>query len=244
MSIYRRKDTGIYYLKVKNGMSYKRISLGTKNKDLAQALYQAYLAEKVKAKLFGLVMPPIPINTQPPRKKKSSSQKTKSAGSSLIKIHEKYLNTCKAQNITEYTMSRKIKTFESIKACGITSLASINQDAVNKLLKVWGELSNETQIRHIKNLKAFLNYGINNGLYSINTYKTLKFPILRGSVRDITISENDYQKLVQTARDRDFSLYLQALWETGCRPNEIVSLKKSDIDFDQMIDKRYEIILS
>lgn len=202
MSIYRRKETGIYYLKIKNGVSYRRISLGTKNKDYAQALYQAYLAETVKAKLFGLAVPPIPRNTELPRKKKSSSnRKNKSTNPSFTKIHEKYLDTCKAQNITEYTIKRKIKTFQSLTECGLNSLSAINQDALNKLLGTWAELSNETQIRHIKNLKAFLNYAINGGLYSIHTYKTLKFPTLRGSVRDITITRKRLSK-ASTRSDR------------------------------------------
>ncbi len=60
------------------------------------------------------------------------------------------------------------------------------------------------------------------------------------STRDIVISENDYNLLLDNSNDDDFKLYLMTLWNTGCRPNEIPQLKKSDIDFDKGIAKIFQ----
>jgi len=45
------KRNGIYYLEYKNGLKYKRISLKTKNKDLAQKMYESYLLSQITNKI-------------------------------------------------------------------------------------------------------------------------------------------------------------------------------------------------
>ncbi|MGL4388368.1 MAG: hypothetical protein ACRCTJ_03130, partial [Brevinema sp.] len=51
MGLYQRSN-GYYYLQIRENEKYKRISLETKNKILAQELYNAYLLDKVKSKLY------------------------------------------------------------------------------------------------------------------------------------------------------------------------------------------------
>lgn len=50
-------------------------------------------------------------------------------------------------------------------------------------------------------------------------------------VRKVVICEKDYKNLLESIEDKDFRLYVETLWETGCRPNEIVGLRREDIYF-------------
>ncbi len=55
MGLFCRKETGIYYLKIRvyaDGVyKYKKISLGTKNRYIAEQIYNAYLLDIVKEKI-------------------------------------------------------------------------------------------------------------------------------------------------------------------------------------------------
>ncbi len=50
MGLYQR-ERGIYYLQVKEENTYKRISMKTKNKELAQRMYDNYLLSEISQKL-------------------------------------------------------------------------------------------------------------------------------------------------------------------------------------------------
>lgn len=52
------------------------------------------------------------------------------------------------------------------------------------------------------------------------------------NVRETIISEQNYLLLRHHAQDEDFQLYLQMLWETGCRP--------SDMDFEEGTAKIFQ----
>ncbi len=51
MGIYLREN-GIYYLKIKTDGKYKRISLETSDRIIAQEIYNSYLLDKMKSKII------------------------------------------------------------------------------------------------------------------------------------------------------------------------------------------------
>lgn len=53
------KRNGIYYLEYKDGSKYKRVSLKTRNKELAQKMYDNYLLSKITNQIIG-VSPSMP----------------------------------------------------------------------------------------------------------------------------------------------------------------------------------------
>ncbi|MGL5253655.1 MAG: tyrosine-type recombinase/integrase [Brevinema sp.] len=229
MGIYKREN-GVYYLQANSGNGEKRkISLETKNKALAQEIYQAFLLDRVKAKL-GL------------RKEYLTDKKAPVCPhpTNLVKEYKDYIESCKIKGFGSHTLQRKAKLLEAFIRYKIVSIKEINQQNLNKLFKVWENTPKDTVIKHLANIKAFLNYCIKKRLYDRADYEALSFPNLRVSVRDTIIPENDYKKLVQTARGKDFKLYLQTLWETGCRPSELLPMKKDDIDFNKGIAKIYQ----
>ena len=51
MGLYQREN-GYFYIQIREDNKYKRVSLETKHKYIAQELYNAYLLDKVKSKLY------------------------------------------------------------------------------------------------------------------------------------------------------------------------------------------------
>ncbi len=51
MGVYQREN-GYFYIQIREDNKYKRVSLETKHKYIAQELYNAYLLDKVKSKLY------------------------------------------------------------------------------------------------------------------------------------------------------------------------------------------------
>lgn len=49
------KRNSIYYLEYKNGSKYKRVSLKTRNKELAQKMYDNYLLSKIINQIIGVI---------------------------------------------------------------------------------------------------------------------------------------------------------------------------------------------
>ena len=85
-----------------------------------------------------------------------------------------------------------------------------------------------------------MNFCIKKRYFKRDDYETIDFLMTKHNVREVVILEDDYKILLSNAKDDDFRLYMMSLWETGCRPNEIVPLKKSDIDFDKGIVKVFQ----
>ncbi|MGL4387871.1 MAG: tyrosine-type recombinase/integrase [Brevinema sp.] len=232
MGIYQRKETGIYYLKIKEGAKYRRISLSTKNRYVAEQLYNAYLLDKVQNK----------INSQPFYHQQAYQQNTVQIPinipiqHNIEKTYSEYLELCKNQNLSKDVIYAKTRLLSYLKSMKIKFVDEINQDMIINLVNTH---KTETANKHLRNLKAFLNFCIKKKYYKRDDYETLDFLMTKQNVRETIITESDYKKLIDNANN-DFRLYMMTLWETGCRPNEITGLKKSDIDFEKGSVKVYQ----
>ncbi|MGL4562639.1 MAG: tyrosine-type recombinase/integrase [Brevinema sp.] len=220
-------------MQIRENEKSKRISLETKNKILAQELYNAYLLDRVKSKLYktNYVM----------QAHHQIQESTIAESKKLIKpIYQKYITHCELQNLSKATINGKLNLLSIFQKHKITYIEDLTQETFNKLIKSWENNKKDTLRKHIANIKAFLNYCIKQKSYSRDDYETLTFPNPKVGIRDLVINEQDYLKLINHCKDHDFTLYLDTLWETGCRPNEITQLKKSDIDFNKGIAKIYQ----
>ncbi|MGL4388954.1 MAG: tyrosine-type recombinase/integrase, partial [Brevinema sp.] len=158
----------------------------------------------------------------------------------IKQIYQKYITHCELQKLSKATINGKLNLLSIFQKHEITYIEDLTQEIFNKLIKSWENNKKDTLRKHIANIKAFLNYCIKQKLYSRDDYETLTFPNPKVGVRDLVINEQDYLKLINHCKDNDFTLYLDTLWETGCRPNEITQLKKSDIEFNKGIAKIYQ----
>ncbi|MGL5721920.1 MAG: tyrosine-type recombinase/integrase [Brevinema sp.] len=230
MGIFTRN--GIFYLEYKQDDKLKRMSLKTKNKELAQRMYESYLVSQITHRINGVMTQKAHHENAPTLKKDNKALSFK-----VSLAFREYLTLCLSQKLSPEIIKSKERLMKLFIDKGIKQLDNIDQKFIGGIVK---DYKRDTANRYMKNLKAFLNFCIKKRYYDRMSFESLSFIKQNENMRDTTISEKDYKKLVQTARDKDFNLYLQTLWETGCRPNEIVSLKKSDIDFDKGIGKIYQ----
>ena len=208
MGIYQREN-GIYYLQIREDDSrYKRISLETKNRHVAQDLYNAYLLDKVKSKIN---KSQYHSNTHPHQESNQIEEPK-----TLIKpIYQQYLNQCKIQDFTTHTINGKTQLLKIFQDHKIYHIENLNQNTFNKLLKSWGSIKKDTLRKHIANLKAFLNYCIKQKLYKRDDYEAITLPNPKVGIRETTIQEKDYTQIIDSTKDDDFKLYMMTLWETG-----------------------------
>lgn len=122
----------------------------------------------------------------------------------------------------------------------IIYLEDINQQNIFSLIKFWQQSSKDCMRKHIANFKAFLNHCIKSQIFDSSRYQALNFPNSTVNIRKTVVTDSDYKIFFSKTSDKDFKLYMVIFWETGCRPNEIVDLKKADIDFDKGIAKIYQ----
>ncbi|MGL4393736.1 MAG: tyrosine-type recombinase/integrase [Brevinema sp.] len=253
MGIYRRKETGIYYLKIREGTKYRRISLSTKSRYVAEQLYNAYLLDKVKDRmsevLYGTGRAKDKVQNKLSEKIINHPYQTElQSFSNTIKIaiteskydidktYLEYIELCKSQNLTKDVLYSKTRLLKYLKSLKIQFINEITQEMIIKLVN---SFKTETANKHLRNLKAFLNFCIKRKYYQRQDYETLDFLMTKQNIRETVILEDDYKKLIKHASE-DFKLYIMSLWETGCRPNEITGLKRSDIDFEKGSVKVYQ----
>ena len=234
------KRNGIYYLEYKDGSKYKRVSLKTKNKDLAQKMYESYLLSQIKDKINVRRNSDIvsisafqPSCLQAHQKTNLDTNKRHSIEKSYIE----YIDLCESQNLSHGVIQAKKRLNDLLKKNKIKYLDEIDQKLLNHIVN---DYQKDMANHHIKNLKAFLNFCIKKRYYTREDFESLTFIKQSESIRDITIDENDYSKLIKNIDDKDFLLYLKTLWNTGVRPNEITQLKKSEIDFESGTAKIYQ----
>ena len=240
MGIYQRKETGIYYLKIKEGSKYRRVSLSTKNRYIAEQLYNAYLLDKVQNKLNvrrnSDIVSISAFQTsclQAHQKNNLDTNKRHSIEKSYIE----YIELCKSQDLSKGVLQAKTRLKTYLKSVKINYIEDIQQEIINKIVNTHQK---ETANKYLRNLKAYLNFCIKKRYFKRDDYEVLTFLMTKHNVREVVILEDDYKILLSNAKDDDFRLYMMSLWETGCRPNEIVPLKKSDIDFDKGIVKVFQ----
>ncbi|MDK2818734.1 MAG: site-specific integrase [Spirochaetota bacterium] len=237
MGLYQREN-GIFYLQIKinenNKSQYKRISLNTRDIRLAQRMYDNYLLSEINQKLH----PTKSTHTELTQSTvKSSSNKKEIKKYSIDKSYTEYLDLCESQKLSKGVIRFKQSLFTHLKKENIKYVCDITQEVINHITKTFKK---DYSNKHIRNLKAFLNFCIKKKYYKREDYESLTFLMTKDSTRDIIIEENDYKYMRTAITDKDFLLYIDTLWETGCRPNEITQLKKSNIDFNKGTAKIYQ----
>ena len=210
MGLYQREN-GYFYIQIREDNKYKRVSLETKHKYIAQELYNAYLLDKVKSKLY---KSQYHSNSHTHQDSIQSNQIEEPK--TLIKpIYQQYLNQCKIQDFTTHTINGKAQLLKIFQDHRIYHIEALNQNTFNKLLKSWGSIKKDTLRKHIANLKAFLNYCIKQKLYKRDDYEAITLPNPKVGIRETTIQEKDYTQIIDSTKDDDFKLYMMTLWETG-----------------------------
>ncbi len=127
-----------------------------------------------------------------------------------------------------------LKLFKNNK---IDSFHNINSNNLNKFWDKLKEKYKDDSIRKfVAELKVFLNWSIKQGVFSADEFRKLEFPKLTTKVRDKVFTDENWQKINEiTKHDKDFNLYLNTLYYTGCRPSEILDMTKSDIEENGII---------
>ncbi|MGL4393658.1 MAG: hypothetical protein ACRCS8_00305 [Brevinema sp.] len=229
MGLLKRK--GIYYLEYKIDKSYKRMSLKTKNKDLAQKMYEAYLLSEITNKITAPKQVMINIQEQEQNPYQEKTRK------SLLTAYTEYIDLCITQNLSKSIMESKERLNKLFKDKGIKYLDQIDQKFVSDIVS---EHKKDSANRHMKNLKAFLNFCIKKRYYDRADLEGLTFVRQEEGIRDLVIDESDYLKLIENCKDDDFKLYMMTLWETGCRPSEIIPLKNLILTFKKAHQRSFK----
>ena len=217
MGLYQREN-GIFYLQIKinenNKSQYKRISLNTRDIRLAQRMYDNYLLSEINQKLH----PTKSTHTELTQSTvKSSSNKKEIKKYSIDKSYTEYLDLCESQKLSKGVIRFKQSLFIHLKKENIKYVCDITQEVINHITKTFKK---DYSNKHIRNLKAFLNFCIKKKYYKREDYETIDFLMTKHNVREVVILEDDYLKLIENCQDGDFKLYMMTLCETGGRPNE------------------------
>lgn len=156
MGIYQR-DNGIYYYQTKKNGRNIRISLETRNKDLAYRIYENYIMNKLETKLFNINKEITNkfIHKETYRRVEESMNKKDDQDKkikTISKVFAEYRESCVSQNLSLGVIKSKDRLNELFKEKKIKSLEEINQKFINEIVKKYGK---DTANRYIKNVKAF-----------------------------------------------------------------------------------------
>ncbi|MGL4388966.1 MAG: hypothetical protein ACRCTJ_06205 [Brevinema sp.] len=160
------KRNGIYYLEYKIDSRYKRMSLKTKNKDLAQKMYEAYLLSQITNKFTDSKSLSNQKSDEPINERRNfnimsiSAPHTscvRKARKSIFIAYTEYIDLCLTHNLSKSIMQSKERLNKLFKDKGIKYLDQIDQKFVSDIVS---EHKKDSANRHMKNLKAFLNFCI------------------------------------------------------------------------------------
>jgi integrase len=76
-------------------------------------------------------------------------------------------------------------------------------------------------------VRAF-NWAVRMGHINAHALKSMEKP--RAGRRDCLISDEQFAEILSVVRDADFRELLTVCWETGCRPQEAVSVEAAHVD--------------
>ncbi len=221
-------SNGYYYVELTINKKRVQKSLRTKSKVFAQDLYHVLLREQILRSFFPNSSNNPPLPTAPPIEIKQDKRKTRSINNAI----DKYMKNCESRELGHRAIEDKKRTFKLFKEY---KLVSFEDFSTNKIDKLWEALKDrykdDSILKVVSNMKAFLNFCIKQGFYSSDELNRLNFPSLTTKIRDKTYTPKQWQDIQDRAeKDSDLYLYLKVLYYTGCRPNEIVNLRKQDID--------------
>ncbi len=89
-------------------------------------------------------------------------------------------------------------------------------------------LSRSSRRNYFRTVKACIRWSLAQGYIEKNPLLGLKIPA--GDVREVTIPQADYLRLLEAITDRAFKDLVMFTWETGCRPQESLRIEVRHLD--------------
>ncbi len=212
MRLYRREDTGIYYVELGRG---KKKSLKTKNLTKANHLFAAMKEEILREKLLGL-----------PTVKNDITLKV------FKEDYKKWSEEMKKAPDSIRSDELSLRTF--IDRIGNKKLAAITvkdlDDFNAKILKA--KRSVETLNTYIRRLRAAFNKAVEWGYLERNPYdKKGRGKVLIKGVKKLPrfLEPDEFPKMFDAIKDPDFRAMVLLYIITGCRRAELVALKWPEV---------------
>lgn len=229
-----RHNNGNYYLRMQVHRKIIQMSLKVKCLETAKMLYTEYLRHYVMLKLGGEKYVPI---SEKNKKKDRMKMETALA---------EWINSVKIKGRSDSTLIGKQKAREFFLKTTARYIDEFSQDHMDQIYAQFNETNaaQNSQRSYQIQIKSFLNYCIKKGYYSTESKSKIDFKIIKIKKKDgrSMIKQDDYQVLLKSFEyDKVWQMFLKTLWETGMRPNsEALSLKRSDIDFENNTIRVYQ----
>lgn len=104
------------------------------------------------------------------------------------------------------------------------------------LSREYKDATNNTRNGAIRAVQRAFNWGVKNGRIDRNPIIGVEKPSRKP--REAVLTEQQFQELLGHVRDQEFRDYLQFMWETGCRPQEIRLIQRKHIDGNRITLER------
>ena len=90
------------------------------------------------------------------------------------------------------------------------------------------KLSRTSRRNYIRSVKTCLNWALAQGYIDKNPIAQM--PVPGADHREVTLSQDEYQQLLQAIPDPAFKDLVIVTWETGCRPQESLRVEARHVD--------------
>ncbi|HBD95081.1 MAG TPA: hypothetical protein DDY71_10350 [Spirochaetia bacterium] len=235
MGLYMEKN-GYYYIKVSQNGQITKLTTKTKNKSLAQEIYNNFLLSLVNQRSIARITTSkrnVETIVKPIVKERNVEKEIKEINNDLIDAYNKYIITCSAKGHSANNLYTKNWTLQKFIKHGILTFNDLNQDNLDKLFIDNKDYANATMETLIREVKSFINNCIKRGLFSRDLYQCLDFPKIKRVGRQTVIAEDDFKRIIDFIESKgnyDFSFYITTLYYTVSRPNEARIIKLEDFD--------------
>lgn len=147
---------------------------------------------------------------------------------------EKWIKTCKENNIKSSTYSIKYKSFLDSHLKPYfkqAKIANIGQIDIQGFINSKSKFTKETQRRYISILKAMFEGAVENNIIYRNPVKKIVIKSENKKTIKRTYNQEEVDRIVEFAKTHKHGASIIVLLKTGLRRGELLALKWSDIDF-------------
>ncbi len=206
----------------------KHVFLGTSDEVLAKNIYANVATQFALQTLLSVPMTATAAAS-------TAESENKSSNISVESVFAEYLRSCELKKVTKFTLAFKKAVLKKILSVGIATFGDFTQSKINAYIESIQNYASDTQRKYVTNLIAFLNNSAKKGYIAQDIISRIDTPKFQSKPRELIIEESDWEKILTTAKskDKDFYLYLQTLFHTFSRPNEVTELKGSDFNLPE-----------